>query len=178
MVNNRLSVLSAVFVLAAGAAELPVIPGDSTRGAKLFQTQQCVHCHAVNGAGGKVGIDLGRSVSRKYTPALLASTMWNHGPVMWGAMESAGIETPKLSEEDAADLFAFFYSVTPPAASRRSLRGNAVSVTESKTPRPRARRRWSIGSRSTTPWCWCGRCGITATGCTMRSRGGTSSGRR
>jgi mono/diheme cytochrome c family protein len=110
MVNIRLSVLFTVLALGATAAELPVIPGDSTRGAKLFQTQQCVHCHAVNGAGGKVGIDLGRSVSRKYTPALLASTMWNHGPVMWGAMESAGIETPKLSEEDAADLFAFFYS--------------------------------------------------------------------
>jgi mono/diheme cytochrome c family protein len=110
MFNIRPSVLSAVLVLGASAAELPVVPGDSTRGAKLFQTQQCVHCHAVNGAGGKVGIDLGRSVSRKYTPALLASTMWNHGPVMWGAMESAGIETPKLSEEDAADLFAFFYS--------------------------------------------------------------------
>ena len=29
---------------------------------------------------------------------------------MWGAMESAGIEKPKLSPEDAADLFAFFYS--------------------------------------------------------------------
>jgi mono/diheme cytochrome c family protein len=106
----RFSVIAAVFVLHARAAELPVIPGDSTRGAKLFQTQQCVHCHAVNGSGGKVGIDLGRSVSRKYTPALLASTMWNHAPVMWGAMEGAGIEAPKLSPEDAADLFAFFYS--------------------------------------------------------------------
>jgi mono/diheme cytochrome c family protein len=110
MANTRLILIPVVLALGAGAAELPVIPGDSTRGAKLFQTQQCVHCHAVNGAGGKVGIDLGRSVSRKYTPALLASTMWNHGPVMWGAMESAGIETPKLSPEDAADLFAFFYS--------------------------------------------------------------------
>jgi len=106
----RLSLIAAVFVLPANAADLPVIPGDSARGAKLFQTQQCVHCHAVNGTGGKVGIDLGRSVNRKYTPALLASTMWNHGPVMWGAMEGAGIETPKLSPEDAADLFAFFYS--------------------------------------------------------------------
>ena len=106
----RFSLLAALLVGGMGAAELPVIPGDSTRGAKLFQTQQCIHCHAVNGRGGKVGIDLGRSVSRKYTPALLASTMWNHGPIMWGAMESAGIETPKLSEEDAADLFAYFYS--------------------------------------------------------------------
>jgi len=110
MPNTCFQIIVAGLALSASAAELPVIPGDSTRGAKLFQTQQCVHCHAVNGAGGKVGIDLGRSVSRKYTPALLASTMWNHGPVMWGAMESAGIEKPRLSPEDAADLFAFFYS--------------------------------------------------------------------
>ncbi|MEI9971911.1 MAG: hypothetical protein WDO73_07535 [Ignavibacteriota bacterium] len=36
--------------------------------------------------------------------------MWNHGPVMWSAIDAAHIETPKLSPEDAADLFAFFYS--------------------------------------------------------------------
>ena len=41
-------------------------------------------------------------------PALLASTMWNHAPVMWAAIEGAGIEKPKLSPESAADLFAFF----------------------------------------------------------------------
>jgi mono/diheme cytochrome c family protein len=64
----------------------------------------------VNGRGGKIGLDLGRSVSRNYTPAQLASTMWNHAPVMFGAMEAAGIEKPKLTAEGAADLFAFFYS--------------------------------------------------------------------
>jgi mono/diheme cytochrome c family protein len=106
----RFSFLPVILALSAGAADLPVIPGDSVRGAKLFQSQQCVHCHAVNGVGGKVGIDLGHTVNRKYTPALLAYTMWNHGPTMWSAMEAAHIETPKLSPEDAADLFAFFYS--------------------------------------------------------------------
>jgi cytochrome c2 len=95
---------------AATAATLPVIPGDSTRGAKLFEDERCIRCHAVNGRGGKIGLDLGRTVSRNYTPAQLASTMWNHAPVMFGAMEAAGIEKPKLTAEGAADLFAFFYS--------------------------------------------------------------------
>ena len=36
--------------------------------------------------------------------------MWNHAPVMFGAMEAAGIQRPKLSPGDAADLFAYFYS--------------------------------------------------------------------
>src|SRR5580658_10618876 len=92
------------------AADPAVIPGDSTRGAKVFQTQHCVKCHAVNGVGGRVGIDLGRTVGRKFTPASLASTMWNHAPVMWSAIEGVGVEMPHLTANDAADLFAYFYS--------------------------------------------------------------------
>ena len=106
----RFMAVAAVLMLNARTAELAVVPGDSARGARLFKSQQCVRCHAVNGIGGRVGIDLGRSVSRNYTPAQLASTMWNHAPVMWSAMEGSGIEPPRLSSGDAADLFAFFYS--------------------------------------------------------------------
>jgi len=96
--------------LCARADALPVIPGNSARGARIFETEQCVRCHAINGRGGKVGVDLGRAVPRHYTPAYLAFAMWNHAPVMWSAMEKTGIETPKLSPESAADLFAYFYS--------------------------------------------------------------------
>jgi len=59
----------------ARAAVLPVIPGDSARGARIFESEQCVRCHAVNGRGGRIGLDLGRSVNRGYTPAQLASAM-------------------------------------------------------------------------------------------------------
>src|SRR5215471_5619632 len=109
---RTIAYLLAAGLIAAGAdAEvLPVVPGDSSRGAKLFETEQCIRCHAVNGRGGKVGLDLGRVVNREYRPAHLASAMWNHAPTMWAAMEGAGIETPKLTPEGAADLFAFFYS--------------------------------------------------------------------
>lgn len=101
---------AAALLLPVHAAVLPVIPGDSSRGAKIFESEQCIHCHAVNGRGGRIGLDLGRTVSRAYTPAQLASTMWNHAPVMFGAIKAAGIQSPKLSPENAADLFAFFYS--------------------------------------------------------------------
>jgi len=109
---RTIAYLLAAGLIAAGAdAEvLPVVPGDSSRGAKLFETEQCIRCHAVNGRGGKVGLDLGRVVNREYRPAHLASALWNHAPTMWAAMEGAGIETPKLTPEGAADLFAFFYS--------------------------------------------------------------------
>src|ERR1041385_1449793 len=90
-----------VIVAAAHAAAVePVISGDSERGRKVFESEQCVRCHSVNGKGGKMGADFSMVVSRSYTPAHLASTMWNHAPVMFGAMESAGIKRPKLSPED------------------------------------------------------------------------------
>ena len=95
---------------AVTAPMLPVIPGDSARGSKLFEAEQCIKCHAVNGRGGKVGVDLGRTVPRNYSPAYLASTMWNHAPTMWAAMEASGMEKPKLTPQGAADLFAYFYS--------------------------------------------------------------------
>lgn len=92
------------------AAVEPVISGDSERGRRVFEQERCVRCHSVNGKGGKMGIDFGLIMSRSYTPAHLASTMWNHAPLMFGAMETAGIQRPKLTPGDAADLFAYFYS--------------------------------------------------------------------
>ncbi len=92
------------------AAVDPVISGDSARGEKVFEREQCIRCHRVNGRGGKMGADFSVVVSRNYTPAHLATTMWNHAPVMWGAMDAAGIRRPKLTAGDAADLFAYFYS--------------------------------------------------------------------
>lgn len=106
----RLAPIAALLALSAPAATLPVIPGDSSRGEKLFETERCIQCHSINGRGGRTAADFGRIVDRGFTPARLASTMWNHAPVMWAAMEGAGIERPKLSAGAAADLFAFFYS--------------------------------------------------------------------
>ena len=106
----KMRALLLIALVSAHAAVLPVIPGDSDRGAKLFESEQCIKCHAVNGRGGKVGLDLARSAPRDYSPAHLASAMWNHAPVMWAAMQGAGIEHPQLTPEQAADLFAYFYS--------------------------------------------------------------------
>ncbi|HLK67372.1 MAG TPA: c-type cytochrome [Bryobacteraceae bacterium] len=109
----RLSVallLAACLLRGASNTVPPVVPGDSHRGEKIFESEHCIQCHAVNGRGGRMGIDLGRSVSRGYTPSRLASTMWNHAPVMWGAIGAAKIKMPRLSPRDASDLFAFFYS--------------------------------------------------------------------
>lgn len=95
--------LIAIFLQGAFAA-------NSVRGARLFETQQCIRCHSVNGKGGSSAPDLGRRIGRNYTPALLASTFWNHAPAMWAEMRRQNITPPLLSAEDTADLFAYFYS--------------------------------------------------------------------
>ena len=84
------------FLLPLTMAVGAVLPSaDSQRGEKIFQKQGCVRCHSVQGKGtSTVGPDLGRIVDRNFTPALLASTMWNHGPTMWSAMRQQGSRCP------------------------------------------------------------------------------------
>jgi len=84
---------------------------DARRGAEFFRTQFCVNCHAVAGEGGNKAPDLGQRYDRNYTPAGIASRMWDHAPVMWQAISRQKIPLPTISADQAADLFAFFYSV-------------------------------------------------------------------
>ena len=96
---------SAVVLCAFGAT---VIPGDAGHGQELFASEGCNQCHSVNGKGGRAAPDLAKVVDRNFTPAMLASLMWNHAPAMWSAMKSRGIVKSQLPASSAADLFAFF----------------------------------------------------------------------
>lgn len=84
------------------------LEADAQRGAELFRTQMCTTCHMVDGMGRGAGPNLSRRLDRGYTPAGITSKMWNHAPAMWTAMQGAGLAAPKLSNQNAADLFAFF----------------------------------------------------------------------
>lgn len=99
--------LLAVFLILQVAC---AFAASSVRGAHLLETQQCVRCHSVNGRGGTTAPDLARRIGRNHTPAVLASTLWNHAPAMWVEMGRQGITPPALTVGDAADLFAYFYS--------------------------------------------------------------------
>ncbi|MGC8881589.1 MAG: c-type cytochrome [Bryobacteraceae bacterium] len=99
-----------VLLSAATVCSAAVPLGDSARGAQVFQEQKCIVCHSVNGKGGKSAPDLGQTVGRGYTPATLAAQMWNHAPKMWESIERASLKPPKLTTQQAADLYAYFYS--------------------------------------------------------------------
>lgn len=107
----RNSVVAGVFAIATSLSLFSAsFEADSKRGAALFRDQMCTSCHSVNGEGAHLAPDLGQRLDRNYTPAGIASLMWNHAPVMWASMKKQGMKLPDLSESQAADLFAYFYS--------------------------------------------------------------------
>ncbi len=106
---RTLAVASLLALTSLARAENVPFAADSKHGAVVFAEQQCVSCHASFG-GANSPLDLSRRLDRSYTPAGLTSLMWNHAPVMWSAMAKQGIAIPRLSESDAADLFAYFYA--------------------------------------------------------------------
>jgi len=84
--------------------------GDAERGAALFQSLNCIVCHSVNGVGGKKAPDLGQGRERGFSPYDMAALMWNHAPAMWGATASEGVTVPAMDDQQAADLFIYFYA--------------------------------------------------------------------
>jgi cytochrome c2 len=78
-------------------------------GVEVFVGKGCINCHAVNGAGGKVGPDLGRRQADRASLAQLITAMWNHAPRMWDRMRSQNVAYPSLTYEETARLVAFLY---------------------------------------------------------------------
>jgi mono/diheme cytochrome c family protein len=109
---KRIGKLLGLFAIAGagfcGTRSLTI--GDADRGKEVFRTRRCIACHSINGEGGKSAPELGRIVERGFSPYSLAGRLWNHAPVMWAAMEREGIARPELSQQEAADLFAYFFA--------------------------------------------------------------------
>jgi mono/diheme cytochrome c family protein len=107
---SMLRVTIAGALVAASIWAAGPMSGDARRGEQLFQSEQCVQCHSFQGKGGSTAPDLSKRIDRNYTPAVMASLMWNHAPDMWGAMKKKGIVKSEMTPDIAADLFAYFVS--------------------------------------------------------------------
>lgn len=97
-------------VAASALGQIEIVPGSATRGRMLFTEKGCIGCHSIGGVGGTRAPDLASRSVRDYSPELLASLMWNHGPDMWQAMAESGTQIPAFTSREAADLYSYFYS--------------------------------------------------------------------
>jgi mono/diheme cytochrome c family protein len=111
----------------SGGDTAQVVPGTPARGETLFAERRCATCHAVAGESGRLGADLGRP-GHHVSLTAFSALMWNHGPKMWAAMKERGIDVPKLSGQDTADVLAYLYTahyVGPAGSARRGARAVA-----------------------------------------------------
>ena len=79
---------------------------DPVAGARLFASKGCVTCHAVNGAGGADGPDLGK-MARPLLLYDVAAQMWNHVPQMARRITALQANRPYLNADELGDLIAF-----------------------------------------------------------------------
>ncbi len=64
----------------------------------------------MDGQGGGYAPDLAKRIGRDQTPSAVVAMLWNRGPGMWAAMQKKGVPIPRLNQQQAADLYAYFYS--------------------------------------------------------------------
>ncbi len=98
---------------------------DPVRGKDVLRDQNCLACHNVRGEGSMKAPDLSERLVDHYTPAALASLLWNHLPEMWTAINQNAAQRPQVTERDAEDLFGYLYSAhfaNPPGNEMRGER--------------------------------------------------------
>jgi mono/diheme cytochrome c family protein len=89
--------------------QVSVLPGSAKDGRNLFGEKQCIKCHTIQGAGGKIGPDLGkRGLYRDLFE--FAAAMWNKEPAMFHQMNLRKVTVPTLTPGEMADLVAYLRS--------------------------------------------------------------------
>lgn len=133
---------------------------DPLQGSTVFQEKGCIHCHAVNGVGGKIGPDLGTLRGHPSESAFLVAAMWNHAPEMWAQMRIEHFSYPNLTYEQAARLMAYLYMASHMDGpgdpqhgkllftSKKCIQCHAAAVTDSKPSF------WSASGSPLTPMAW------------------------
>jgi cytochrome c2 len=76
--------------------------GNPVKGRRLFFKKGCQSCHGDALAG-----DRPIENDSRFSAAHMASAVWSHGPEMIEEMQKIGLEWPKLSGRNMADLIAF-----------------------------------------------------------------------
>ena len=90
--------------------EIPSVTGSPTRGRDVFVEKGCLSCHAVRGAGGKIGPDLAAALVGKGIVGI-AAAMLNHYPRMSEALRKKKANLPSISPTEMDDLVAYLLTL-------------------------------------------------------------------
>jgi cytochrome c2 len=102
-------------------------PGSPRRGADLFVSKGCEKCHAIAGAGGHVGPDLGARGREFMGPiTAIAGLMWNHSHRMSAEFQKQGIRRVTFSGQEMADVVSYLYFVNYATVYGAPARGEAL----------------------------------------------------
>lgn len=86
------------------------VAGNPETGERLFYEKKgCAVCHSVNGKGGKLASDLGRTLPAHASLGDLVVSVWNHAPQMCERLKSENVSHPAVDDDDMAHLLAFLY---------------------------------------------------------------------
>ena len=76
--------------------------GNPRRGERLFREKNCLACHGQAGSGAP---DLSARKGQ-FSPAMLASALWHHGPKMLAEMQRRNLPWPEFTGTQMSDLIA------------------------------------------------------------------------
>ncbi len=82
-------------------------PGNPDRGRQLLWEKECLHCHSLDGRGGKRALDLAM-VKGLGSPAAVIAALWSHGDFMAEPARERSLSGPQLKSDEVAHLMAFF----------------------------------------------------------------------
>jgi len=105
-----LVVLLTILPASIASGQVKLAPGNVADGERVLQDKGCLSCHALNGRGGTRAPDFAAPSGEVSSPGLLAARMWNHSPAMFAEFDTQRREVPKMSNAEAADLYAYFYA--------------------------------------------------------------------
>lgn len=105
-------------------------PGRPTRGKRVFSVKGCDTCHAIGGAGGSVGPDLGSGSADLGSVPDIAAAMWNHSQGMQAEFQRRGTPQVTFSGQEMADLISYLYFVN--ASNVRGLPARGSNIFSSK----------------------------------------------
>ena len=79
--------------------------GDAERGARLYESKNCVLCHDIRRQ--QTGAPNLAAVTERFSPITVATAVWRHGPAMIETMERQDVPWPQFKGSEMSDLIAF-----------------------------------------------------------------------